>query len=75
MGVDRCVCHKVSFRILKEIAERDRCGMEELAERTGCTTGCGMCRPYIELMLRTGRTDFPPLPMATNSDKKIPKYP
>ena len=62
MAVDRCVCHKVTFAELAAIAAREGCGLEGLAERTGCTTGCGMCRPYVELMLRTGDTAFAPLP-------------
>src|SRR4051812_25750933 len=59
MPVHRCVCHEISFRELKQIAERDGATLEELARRTGCTTSCGLCRPYIEVMLATGRTELP----------------
>jgi len=62
MPVDRCVCHRVTFAELLEIERRERCGLDGLAERTGCTTGCGMCRPYVELALRTGRSSFDPRP-------------
>jgi bacterioferritin-associated ferredoxin len=63
MPVDRCVCHKVSFQVLRDIARREGCGLEQLAAKTGCTTGCGMCRPYVERMLQTGQTSFVPMPM------------
>ena len=74
MGIDRCVCHDVTFASLKVLArqfdpraaspEADP-GVVDLASRelrriTGCTTGCGMCEPYIRLMLETGRTRFTP---------------
>ena len=32
--------------------------VEEIAERFGCSTKCGFCRPYIERMLITGETEF-----------------
>jgi len=36
--------------------------VDELSEKTNCCTGCGMCRPYVVLMLRTSQTSFAPLP-------------
>jgi bacterioferritin-associated ferredoxin len=57
--VDRCVCHGVTFRELRRIAERDGADLTELARLTGCTTSCGLCRPYIEVVLATGRTELP----------------
>jgi bacterioferritin-associated ferredoxin len=59
MGVDRCVCHGVTFAELKRIARRTGAGMEGLQARTGCGRGCGLCIPYIRIMLETGRTDLP----------------
>lgn len=61
MGVDRCVCHEVSFEQLKRLAESRGLDLEGLKRETGCCTGCSMCEPYVRLMLRTGRTDFEPL--------------
>jgi len=66
--VDRCVCHEVTLTTI-----RDRIGeirsasighipedtiIERLARELKCTTGCGMCGPYIRLTIRTGRTAF-----------------
>ncbi len=72
MSVDRCVCHNVTFASLKALAQQidpraaageadadvvDR-ALRELRRVTGCTSGCGMCEPYIREMLRSGRTRF-----------------
>ncbi len=61
MPVDRCVCHNVTLAQLKAISNKATT-VEELSEQTKCCTGCGMCRPYVVLMLRTGGTSFPVLP-------------
>lgn len=66
MSVDRCVCRQVSFERVKAAAERLRergltdesALLAALADALGCTTGCGMCTPYVRLTLRTGRTAF-----------------
>ena len=57
--VDRCVCHEMTFRELREVAAREGLGLEELSRRTGCGTTCAMCRPYIAVMLATGRVELP----------------
>ena len=61
MAVDRCVCHEVSFAELKELARSAGCTLEELRDKTNCCTGCGMCGPYVRLMLKTGQTSFEPM--------------
>lgn len=58
MLVDRCICHDVTFAALRELHEREGCGLDALKDRTGCCTGCTMCEPYVKLMLKTGRTRF-----------------
>lgn len=58
MAVDRCVCHRVTFVALKEMAAENGGGIDELSAATGCSTSCGLCRPYVLLMLKTGRTSF-----------------
>lgn len=62
--VERCICYDISFAELKAIAEKASADLETLSARTGCCTGCGMCKPYVQLMLKTGRTSFPLLPIA-----------
>jgi NAD(P)H-nitrite reductase large subunit len=53
--IRRCVCFQTTFAELKL---RGYQSVTEIATDVGCTTGCGLCRPYIEAMLRTGETAF-----------------
>lgn len=67
LSVNACVCNDVTFRELIELAARidpdrrlsENAMLEELSDRTRCATGCGSCRPYIRLALRTGQTTQP----------------
>lgn len=64
--VDRCVCHQVLFSRVKARADAMRAAgttdedrlVQALANELCCTTGCGMCEPYVRLTLRTGRIGF-----------------
>lgn len=62
MAVTGCVCHDISFEELKQIARESKSSFDELSKKTSCCTGCGMCEPYVRLMLRTGQTSFEALP-------------
>lgn len=68
MQVDRCVCADVTFERLLDLARRNDWGIEELRRRTGCTASCGLCGPYIEIVLRTGRTSIPIITNESTSD-------
>lgn len=61
MLVERCICHKVSFAQLWAMVQAGTTTLEELSAKTGCCTGCGLCRDYVRLMLLTGKTAFPPM--------------
>ena len=61
MAIDRCYCRNITFRALKELAERHGCDVDRLSDRTGVGTGCGMCLGYVRVMLATGRTELPVL--------------
>lgn len=57
--VTHCLCFDVSFEELKQIAEEHGCRtMEDLQEHVDFGLACQMCHPYIQEMLRTGKTDF-----------------
>jgi NAD(P)H-nitrite reductase large subunit len=58
MPVTRCVCHNLAFDALKAVADEGGLDFDALRERTGACTACGMCEPYIRLMLATGETRF-----------------
>lgn len=64
MAVDRCVCHEVSLARLQRMARERGLDYDGLSRATGCGTGCGLCEPYVRVMLRTGRTCFEVLPAA-----------
>ncbi|GMV24574.1 MAG: hypothetical protein AMXMBFR58_06050 [Phycisphaerae bacterium] len=59
MPVDRCACLGVTFESLREMAVQQSLNAEELCRKTGCGAACGMCVPYIEEMLETGKTTQP----------------
>lgn len=59
MAVNRCVCHDVSFAKLIKLAEVDGLTIDEMADRTGATTGCGTCMPYLRLALATRCPELP----------------
>lgn len=58
--VDRCLCHDVTFAELLAL-HRQGLTFRQLSQRTGCCTGCGLCEPYVHVVLRTGRVVLPVL--------------
>jgi bacterioferritin-associated ferredoxin len=57
--VTRCVCFDVSFERLKALALAEGItDIEALGERIEFGQNCGLCLPYIRLMLETGDTAF-----------------
>ncbi|NNE72013.1 MAG: (2Fe-2S)-binding protein [Rhodothermales bacterium] len=59
MRIDRCLCVGVTFEALKKQADAASCStVEELRCVAEFGTGCGLCRPYVREMLRTGETVF-----------------
>ena len=59
MRVDRCICHNVSFAECLRLARDEGLSRREVVARTGCTTGCGLCEPYVRLTLAAGRSEWP----------------
>lgn len=50
---------QLSFLGLRSFARRHNItDIQELIQRTGCCTGCGTCRPFLEEFLRTGEVEF-----------------
>jgi bacterioferritin-associated ferredoxin len=56
--VSRCICQNTPFAELLARAQARGWSLEELIEQTGCGAQCGLCRPYLRRMLRTGETVF-----------------
>jgi bacterioferritin-associated ferredoxin len=57
--IDRCVCFDLTFDRLKQVAENHDCkSIDELQTVVRFGHQCRLCHPYVEKMLRTGRTSF-----------------
>ncbi|MGM0546781.1 MAG: hypothetical protein ACQEST_08665 [Bacteroidota bacterium] len=60
-NVTQCICHKKTFIEIREHAKRNNVSsVEELQEVNFCSNSCGLCEPYVELVLETGQTEFVP---------------
>ena len=56
--ISRCVCRNVQFCELLPQASAAGWNFADLVRETGCGGQCGLCRPYLSRMLRTGETEF-----------------
>jgi bacterioferritin-associated ferredoxin len=56
--VSRCVCKATPFEELRARATAGRWSLLDLMRETGAGAQCGLCRPYLRRMLRTGETEF-----------------
>lgn len=63
--IDRCVCKQTLFAELLPRVRTHGWDLVALMAATGCGAQCGLCRPYLQAMLRDGLTVFhsilPPL--------------
>ncbi len=56
--VSRCICKATPFSDLLPRAVAGGWNLADLVRETGCGGQCGLCRPYLSRMLRTGETEF-----------------
>jgi bacterioferritin-associated ferredoxin len=56
--ISRCICRNVEFSELLPLARANGWSLDDLVRETGCGGQCGLCRPYLSRMLRTGETEF-----------------
>jgi len=56
--ISRCICRNVEFSELLPRARAAGWSLADLVRHTGCGAQCGLCRPYLSRMLRTGETEF-----------------
>jgi len=60
--VDRCVCFDKKFSEMKRVSEKYGLkSVEELKHYFTFGENCKLCIPYVELMLKTGKTEFEPI--------------
>ena len=65
--VSHCVCKATPFRELLGRATAAGWDLADLVRETGCGGQCGLCRPYLSRMLRTGETEFHEILMTDDS--------
>jgi bacterioferritin-associated ferredoxin len=59
--ITKCICHDRTFEKIKaHAAKKNYSTVEELQEGDYCCNNCGLCAPYVEMMLETGETEFNP---------------
>ena len=58
LRISCCICRRVPFAVLEPLARRHDWTLEDVRRETGCGDRCGLCRPYLREMLRTGATEF-----------------
>ena len=69
LRIDRCVCRKKTFALLKDVACAAHVSTtEELAAIEPFGDGCGLCKPYVRRMLKTGQTEFNEILTEDDSD-------
>lgn len=60
--VNKCVCNDNLFSEMKAVSDRYRLKtITDLKEYILFGENCKFCIPYIELMLKTGKTEFEPM--------------
>lgn len=61
MSVSRCICHQITFKEIKSLADNQEIDtFEELQFLKISSTKCKLCEPYIREMFKTGKTSFAP---------------
>lgn len=59
--VVKCICHDRTFEDVKSYAEEHNItSVDELQDQDVCSNSCGLCAPYVEVMLENGQTEFIP---------------
>lgn len=56
--ITRCVCHDTTFDQLLSLARSHGWVLEDLVASTGCGDQCGLCLPYLRVLIDTGQTEF-----------------
>lgn len=57
--VDRCVCYDKTFAEMKSVIdEQGLSSFDELKNHITFAENCRLCVPYVELVIKTGKTVF-----------------
>lgn len=59
--VTKCICHDKSFAEVEKYAQQHGfSSVSELQDDNFCSNSCGLCEPYVEIVLKEGQTEFTP---------------
>lgn len=56
--INRCICYDTTFAELLVLSKMNDWTYEQVLEKTGCGSACGLCLIYIKACLETGETTF-----------------
>ena len=56
--ITRCVCQRMPFVTLAPLARARGWTLDDVMRETGCGDQCGLCRPYLREMLKSGTIEF-----------------
>jgi len=56
--ITRCVCQRTPFATLLPLARERGWSLDDVMRETGCGDQCGLCRPYLREMLKSGTIEF-----------------
>lgn len=60
-SVTECICHGRDFEEIKQYAHQNNItAIDVLQDFNYCSNSCGLCEPYVEIVLKTGQTVFEP---------------
>lgn len=49
---EACHCHNVTYGMILDAIDAGATNFQEVQEKTHCSTGCGRCREFIEVLVR-----------------------
>ena len=57
--IDRCICFDKTFAEMKKVIDRHGIkSIYELREHISFGGNCSLCMPYVEQVIKTGKTSF-----------------
>lgn len=67
--VTKCICYDKLFAEMKAVSEKYGLkSVEELKQYFTFGENCKLCIPYVELMLKTGKTEFEPMDLNNRTE-------
>ena len=59
INIRKCICHDVSFDIALDVGKEYNVDtVDDLKQHISICDNCEMCRPYLDVCLKTGQTEF-----------------